>query len=148
MTDNNSSGRVIHKDVATSVISYNGKILVLRRSQKVGTYKGDWACVSGYIEEEETPIQTAYKELSEEVGLRQEDVELVTEGEVVHARDGEILWVIHPFHFRAKTNIIKIDWEHVEYKWIFAEELDDLPTVPKLKETIMSVFVEQKQNKG
>jgi predicted aconitase with swiveling domain len=41
---------VILKNVATSVITHKGKVLLLKRSEDVGTYKGKWACVSGYVE--------------------------------------------------------------------------------------------------
>jgi len=39
------------KHVVTSFLEYDNKILILRRSQAVGTYQGKWAGVSGYIEE-------------------------------------------------------------------------------------------------
>ena len=128
------------KDVATSIILHQGRILILKRSQKVGTYQGKWACASGYIEEGETPYETAIKEMGEELGFNEEDVELIREGEVIFARDGEHLWAIHPFLFKAKRTDIKLDWEHDEYRWIVLGELEDYSTVPKLKETVESVI--------
>lgn len=131
------------KNVATSVLLHHGKILILKRSSNVGTYKGKWACVSGYIEEGETPLETAYKELSEEIGFGKDDVELIREGEPVLAQDNEVLWTIHPFLFAAKKNEIVLDWEHTEYKWILYEELKNYSTVPKLNETILSMIREE-----
>lgn len=131
---------VTRKNIATSVIISNGKILILKRSQLVGTYKGRWACVSGYIEQGETAFETALREISEELGFGRNDVKLVREGRVLHARDGNRLWAIHPFLFETKKTRIELDWEHEEYRWIHIEEISRYETVPKLKETIESVI--------
>jgi 8-oxo-dGTP pyrophosphatase MutT (NUDIX family) len=130
------------KDVATSVLLHQGRILILKRSQKVGTYQGKWACASGYIEEGETPYETAIKEIGEELGLDHGDIELLKEGEVLLAQDGEHLWAIHPFLFEAKNTNITLDWEHDEFRWISPGELENYSMVPKLKETIESVLLE------
>ena len=45
------------KQVVTSFIESENKILILRRSGRVGTYQGRWAAVSGYIEK--TPDEQA-----------------------------------------------------------------------------------------
>ena len=39
------------RHVVTCFLEHGGEIPLLRRSQRVGTYKGRWAGVSGYIEE-------------------------------------------------------------------------------------------------
>ena len=59
---------LIVRSVATSFLTYRGKILVLKRSGKVGSYQGAWAGVSGYVEEDEQPLDTALKEVEEETG--------------------------------------------------------------------------------
>jgi ADP-ribose pyrophosphatase YjhB (NUDIX family) len=41
------------QDVVTVFLTHRSKILVLKRSREVGTYKGHWAGVSGYLESEE-----------------------------------------------------------------------------------------------
>ena len=61
------------KKVVTSFIRHRGKILVLRRSEKVGTYKGKWAGVSGYLEDP-TPLAQALREINEETGLTGSEV--------------------------------------------------------------------------
>jgi 8-oxo-dGTP pyrophosphatase MutT (NUDIX family) len=133
---------VIKKNIATSVLTFQGKILILKRSDKVGTYRGMWACISGYIEEGEEAEETAFREITEELGLAKNDVKLLKKGDVIYARDKRMLWVIHPFLFAVNKNEFKIDWEHVEYKWILPDEIVDYKTVPKLKETIESLFTD------
>jgi 8-oxo-dGTP pyrophosphatase MutT (NUDIX family) len=140
MDDNRDLPEPKRLDVATSVIRYNGKILLLKRSNKVGTYRGKWACASGYIEEGETPYDTALKEISEELGLEKDDVDLVKEGDLILAQDGDTLWAIHPFLFETARNEITLDWEHDELKWIDLDELENHSCVPKLKEAIFSVI--------
>lgn len=139
MEDNEKEG-VILKNIATSVLAYKDKILILKRSNKVSTYKGRWACVSGTMEKDETAEETARREISEELGLGRQEVELVRKGEVLYAQDKDILWAIHPFLFNIKNINIELDWEHVEYKWIFPEDIKNYATVPKLKETIECVM--------
>ena len=51
-------------NVVTSFLEHDGKILILRRSDKVRTMKHQWAGVSGYIESNETPLERALKEMS------------------------------------------------------------------------------------
>ena len=50
--------------------------------------------------------------------------------------ENDILWRVHPFLFcLADLATVRLDWEHVESRWIAPGELDTLDTVPKLKET-------------
>ena len=51
--------------VVTSFLQHEGKILVLRRSERVSTYRGCWAGVSGSIDGRRTPEQQARLEIRE-----------------------------------------------------------------------------------
>ena len=128
--------------VVTAILKRNNKILLLKRSQKVRTYKGKWAGVSGYLEENEEPLERALKEIEEETGLKKEDVILIKKAEAIEFYDEKekMRWKVHPFLFEAKKDEIKIDWEHETYKWIEIDEIEEYETVPKLKETIYSLI--------
>jgi len=130
------------RKVVMCFLEYNGKILIARRSPKVGTYPGKWAGISGYIEENESPYQTVLKEISEEAGLLAEDVELIKEGDLLSVPDKEInvLWRVHPYLFRTKTDKLKLNQEHEEPKWIKPEEIANYETLPKLPEVLKSVI--------
>jgi ADP-ribose pyrophosphatase YjhB (NUDIX family) len=126
------------RHVVTCFLEHEGKIPLFRRSEKVGTYKGKWAGVSGYIEEGNTPLMQALEEIREETGLSEKDIELVKQGEPLEVIDEELnrKWVVHPFRFRVQSpNKIRIDWEHTEMKWIEPEEIGKYETVPNLIET-------------
>jgi len=127
--------------VVTCIIEYQGNILLLKRSQKVGTYKGLWGGVAGFVEEGEEPYDTALKELHEEVGLSQENVRLgkketpIKFTDVYEGRTYE--WTIYPFLFHLiKKKDIRLDWEHTEFAWVAPKDLSRYPTVPHLEKVV------------
>jgi translation initiation factor 2B subunit (eIF-2B alpha/beta/delta family)/8-oxo-dGTP pyrophosphatase MutT (NUDIX family) len=126
-----------YKSVVTSFLLADQRILLLRRSAKVGTYKGRWAAVSGYLEGSDEPLQRARIEIQEEVSLGPEQISLIRAGETLRAFDEqtETVWIVHPFLFEARSKAIRLDWESTEYRWVDPNELGSYEPVPKLKET-------------
>ncbi|MCK4352190.1 NUDIX pyrophosphatase [candidate division WOR-3 bacterium] len=130
-------GRFEIKEVVTCFLEFGGKILILKRSEKVGTYQGKWAGVSGYVET--TPDKQALKEIREETGLRKSDIKLIRKGKPFEILDERLKrkWIIHSYLFHINNpDKIRINWEHTESKWIFPRELSNYSTVPELKETL------------
>jgi len=123
--------------VVSCFIKRNEKILLLKRSEKVRSYRGKWATVSGYVEKNELPEETALKEIREEIGV---EVKLIRKGKIIHVKDKEGNWFVHPFLFEIKSGNIRIDWEHVEYRWIKPEEIKNYDAVPMLKEALENVL--------
>jgi len=128
------------KRVVTCFLESNGEILILCRSEQVGSYQGRWAGVSGYVET--TADEQALTEIEEETSLYGEDLTLLKKGEPLQIEDERlgVKWVVHPYLFHIKDRgKIKIDWEHEETKWIKPKDLDSYQTVPMLKETLAQV---------
>jgi PncC family amidohydrolase len=128
------------KHVVTCFLEHGGKILILRRSGKVGTYRRSWAGVSGYLETND--IDQAYTEISEETDLYKKDLKLVKKGEPLEVIDKGLnrRWIVHPFLFHVKApDKVKIDWEHTEAKWIKPSELKKYDTVPGLDRALARV---------
>ncbi|MEM3739131.1 MAG: NUDIX domain-containing protein, partial [Thermoplasmata archaeon] len=125
------------RHVVSAFIRKQGKLLLLKRSEKVGSFRGRWATVSGYIEEGDTPLSRARLEIMEETGIRK--AVLLKKGEVVLARSGNRVFAVHPFLFETNEEVI-LDWEHSEYRWIQPMEIDSYNTVPKLKEALRKVL--------
>jgi 8-oxo-dGTP diphosphatase len=126
------------KRVVTCFLEHDKKIPLLRRSERVGTYRGRWAGVSGYIEEGHTPYQQALEEIKEETGLDRENVKLIKEGQPLDVVDEQMgrKWIVYPFRFQVmEPGKIEIDWEHTELRWIDPKDIGKYPTVPKLLET-------------
>ena len=135
------TSNLAEKYVVTCFLESKGEILLLRRSQQVGSYQGKWAGVSGYVET--TPDEQALTEIKEETGLQPGDPQLLAKGETLSIEDHElgVRWLVHPYLFHVNDrNKIRIDWEHMEIRWISPREIGDFTTVPRLKETLDSVY--------
>ena len=127
--------------MVTCFLESSGEILILRRSQQVGSYQGRWAGVSGYIET--TADEQALTEIEEETSLSGEDLQLIKKGRPLVVKDDKlgIKWVVHPYLFHIKDRSkIKIDWEHKELRWIQPRDICNFETVPKLKEVLARVY--------
>jgi len=111
-------------------------VLLGRRSDRVSTYPGHWAAISGSVEDA-GPMAQAYREVEEETGLGSSRVHLLAEGPAVRFPDWElgIVWVVHPYLFRCETpEAVRPDWEHVRFQWADPGRIRELLTVPKLAE--------------
>jgi len=129
------------KQVVTCFLESNGEILILRRSQQVGSYQGRWAGVSGYVEK--TSDEQALVEIEEETSLCRDDLKLVKRGKPLLIEDEKlgVKWMVHPYLFHIKDRgKIKIDWEHKETRWIDPKDIGNYQTVPMLKETLERVY--------
>jgi 8-oxo-dGTP pyrophosphatase MutT (NUDIX family) len=129
-------------EVVTVFLKHEGRILILKRSQKVRTMKGKWAGISGYLEGND-PYMQALKEIEEETGLRQNEIKLAQIGvplEAIESNQPSVIWVVRAYLFISNTPLVRIDWEHDEYRWILPEDLENYETVPMLKEALGRVL--------
>ena len=129
--------------IVTSFIRANGKLLILKRSDKVKTMKGLWAGVSGIIEKNEEPLKRAKIEIFEEVGITEEKITLVKAAEEMRVNSPQYEnheWEIFPFLFETKNPIIKLNWENSEFKWINSKELENYETVPSLQKVLFNLL--------
>lgn len=127
--------------VVTCFLESEGKILLLQRSERVSTYQGKWAVVSGYLETE--PDRQAFIEIQEETGLQPSDIALVKKGTPLVVVDAETgaQWLVHPYLFNVKDNSkIKADWEHKTSRWVKPAEIAHYDTVPGLDKALAAVI--------
>jgi ADP-ribose pyrophosphatase YjhB (NUDIX family) len=123
------------------------RILIVRRSQRVGSYNARWAGISGFVEKDVTPDEQAYTEIREETGLQRDQVRMLRRGPVVEYVDSSIgrHWYVHPFLFEVLApDAVHTDWEAEEMRWISPSELEHYETVPKLKEAYESAVSGEK----
>ena len=121
---------LVERAVVSAFLERDGRILVVRRSEKVGSFRGKWSGVSGYLEGTD-PEAHARREVREETGIA--ELTLLAAGSVVRSRGPDnIVYTIHPFRFAAPRGDVRLDWENVEYRWVMPEEMARLDAVPKL----------------
>ncbi len=129
------------KRVVTCFLESGGKILLLKRSDRVGSYQGKWAGVSGYIEG--LADAQALKEILEETRLFGNDIVLGKKGEPLAVDDAAlgIRWVVHAYLFHVvDRKRVKINWEHSQVKWVKPKDIAKYDTVPMLQEALAGVY--------
>ena len=139
-----SDGRIDYSksDVApivTVFIRYKGKVLLLKRRDKVGTYPGKWNTVTGYLDEVKTIREKVLEEIKEEIGIGYEDILSYDLVESYRFKDlsANKTWIVHPVLVELKDKpVIRLDWEHTEYRWIRPDEIKNFDVVPRLDESL------------
>lgn len=119
--------------VITVFVRCGDEILLLKRSERVRTYRGKWNSVAGYLDELKPIREKVLEELEQELGIDRNEVVSVHMGKPYELVDSDIkkTWIIHPVMVDlVRKPEIKIDWEHSEYRWIRPEELKSLTHLP------------------
>lgn len=132
--------------VVSCILEKKGKILLLQRSKEVGTYRGLWGGITGFVEPGDTPLKTAIKEIYEETKISEHHIVLKQRLDPISFADDykgqQYSWLVYPFIFLLTTEKkIQLDWEHVGYQWIDPGDIDQLHTVPRLKDIVQKVFL-------
>lgn len=117
--------------VVTCFLRRSASVLLLRRSQTVGSYSGLWGGVSGYAEG--APTEQARQEIEEETGLSGA-VSLVRGGEPLSVTDEryDTEWIVHPYLFDCADRAVEPNEEIAAYEWISPVEIHHRKTVPGL----------------
>tara|TARA_B100000029_G_C17500959_1_gene932630 strand:- start:483 stop:905 length:423 start_codon:yes stop_codon:yes gene_type:complete len=126
--------------VATSILKSEDEILILKRSEKVGSFQGHWSGCSGYVEENETPKETSLKEIKEETGISEEHLKLLVDENIHKIEKATGIWVVHSYLYETKTRKVRLDWENDEYEWITVDELKKYKIVPSLDKIVKDLF--------
>lgn len=138
--DYSSSDRAL---VLTCFVKYQDKILLLQRSNKVGTYKRMWNSVAGFIDEAVPIEEKIMEELQEELGITKDMLKNLKIGEAYQFHDAAInkTWIIVPCLAELhKKPEIKLDWEHIDYTWIQSEEIANFNIVPNLDKSLKNIL--------
>ena len=117
--------------VVTCFLRNRGEVLLLRRSEEVGSYRGRWGAVAGHAEGD--PDAAAREEIEEETGLL-DACTLVRRGDPFAVEDAELgtRWIVHPYLFDCARRDANLDWESTEDVWVPPTEILARETVPRL----------------
>jgi 8-oxo-dGTP diphosphatase len=116
---------------ASLVIIFNdkGEVLLLKRSQKVDSYRGLWGFPGGKREEGETSVDAAIREVYEETSLKIWQKYLVYVFTMKREPYKDII-----FYLTSQwSGEPKVDWESDEFRWFKPSEIADLKMVPTPK---------------
>ena len=133
---------MIHTESAGGVvINAEGHVLL------VSQHGTSWSLPKGHLEEGETPLEAARREIHEETGVSQ--LELVRPlGSYTRHRlgadggeDRSELKTIHLFHFKTdETKLVPQDSDNPEARWVEPERVTGLLTHAKDKEFFASIL--------
>ena len=129
---------VEYREVASSVILMDGKVLMLKRPDVCRSFPGMWSLVSGKLEEGETPVEAARREVMEETGIAVGEPD--DSMGALYAREGSKLWKIYPFLFKVSDVEPSINHENVAFEWVLPEDVPSKDTVPEIT-TVVNRFV-------
>lgn len=118
--------------VSQKAIIFNkeGKFLVMLRGATAPANPLKWDLPGGDVDFGEDPWASILREIKEEAGI---EVSGLTPFDVeAHINSKNCHWTTIAYKAKAKSEDIKISWEHDEYKWVNAEEFSNLPSTPKI----------------
>lgn len=100
----------------------DGKILILKRSDAVDSYRGRWNLPAGGVDYNESAIDCAIRECFEETSLSvmKESVSFIGTFDISSSSK---IKSVHYFATTEYSGDVKIDWESSDYMWVDLSEI-------------------------
>ena len=127
-------------EIIVAVVLFNKKVLILKRKADKRYDPNKWEFVSGFVKEKNLAV-FAEKQVAFETGLK---VKLVRAGKQFEVHDEYGAWLIHPFVFEAENERVKLSSDHVEYRWINADQILNYDCVKDLEKNLEMLGIEIK----
>lgn len=107
-----------HTIPITAIIEYKGKFLFTKRNHNASNFSSKWVFPGGKAEIGEDIIQTIFRELKEETGLKFENkIAFLSAYQFSRSEDQSSSQGL-VFLVKAKSDDVKLNHELAEYKWI------------------------------
>jgi len=106
--------------VVNCLLMHRGRLLLVKRTHQTRFYPGYWHCIAGFLDDNKNVLQKAREEIYQETGIRRKDIVYLKSKKIVSAYDHRYRkqWIIHYVLAQVKTEVVKLDWEATEYKWV------------------------------
>ena len=114
------------------VFNAEGKVLILRRSDKNKIRPGGYDFPGGGLNRGENPIEGVKREIYEETGLEATDVKPIDV--VSFINDEEDFIVVVGYQATVSSTEVALSWEHDQYQWLSYEEALNLPLPDRHKQ--------------
>ncbi|MCL5410285.1 MAG: NUDIX domain-containing protein [Patescibacteria group bacterium] len=127
--------------VLSIFVMFQGELLLLKRSGRVGNYRGRWNVVAGYFDEIKSVGEKSLEELEEETGIKPSQISKLKAFPYFKLVDKEIDKIFYVFPVLILLNEkpdVKLDWEHTEYQWIDPIEMNKFNVVYGLQDVLDS----------
>jgi isopentenyldiphosphate isomerase len=116
--------RLQHRSVGIAVVSSDGRLLIHRRSEAKDIWPGWWdIAAGGVVASGETYAEAARRELAEELGLIDVDVEFLGQARYV---DDELAALCRGYRVVHDGPFTFADGEVAEARWVTFDELDTM----------------------
>ncbi len=124
-------------------IEYDGEFLLLKRSEKVLTYRGLWSTVAGFIDEPKPLAKKVLEELDEELGIQHPLVQSLYFAKPYEFNDVQAgrSWTrcVSLATLKNRPDIV-IDGEHEAYTWKRPSQFNGYSFPPGFEESLGMVL--------
>lgn len=141
----------LHYVSLTCIIHRKGKYLITKRSPKEKAFPNIWTVPGGkvnvndYINTKKTTSDAWYKalerslkrEVKEEVSLEIKNVRYLID--MTFIRPDNIPVVVLSYYADYKSGKVKLDEDSIEYKWIYAKEVQQYDLISGIGEEVIMV---------
>ena len=135
-----ADGRIDYTDskvapVVVVFVEHDDRILLLKRSETVGNYKGEWNAISGYLDRLEPVQRRALDEVKEETGIGKDAISSLRFGRPFKFFDKKTnvrLFIYTAVASLKKKPRVRMNWEHTQFRWVRKSDLAGFDTIHNL----------------
>lgn len=114
----------------------NNDLLLVQRSGHRKLGPNLWGFPGGHIEQHESPLECAWRELHEEIGQYNQVKLLKVAGPFIDRHYGG-RFEAYLFLFEWQSGIIELDQEHDAFEWVPIERLEYYSLMPGITDDLM-----------
>lgn len=109
-------------------------LLLLRSKKKI--YADQWRMVGGKVNEGEAYWEGALREIREELGLAPDTFWVIPSVNTFYEAKTDQIHRIPAFAAEISDQVITLDAEHTEYRWVTVDEIEEMIAWPEQKRLI------------
>jgi predicted aconitase with swiveling domain/8-oxo-dGTP pyrophosphatase MutT (NUDIX family) len=125
--------------VSSALLNESGRILLLQRPDNARSFPGTRSLVAGKIEAGEDIESAAVREIFEETQIHVSKP--AASMPPIYVREGDIVWEVYPFLFRAGDQEPILNKENVSCGWVAPDEIkNDRSVVPQTNDVVKKML--------